>query len=49
MDDDDTPYCADGCKRPATTERLEDVIIGLDGELYEVVALVCTECERVTA
>jgi hypothetical protein len=39
-------YCADGCGRPATTERLISVIPTGDQDFIELVELVCVDCER---
>jgi hypothetical protein len=39
---DDEPFCADGCGRPATCERLDSLTSSGD----EIVELVCTECAR---
>lgn len=44
MNADDTPYCADGCGRPATTERLD----GMVGDT-ECVELVCESCRDAPA
>lgn len=39
-------YCADGCGRTATTERLISVIPTGEQDFIELVELVCVECER---